>query len=428
MSLEAFPGHFRTHFGDLRGHTVLVALSGGGDSVALTQLLADPSLGLRLAVAHVHHGLRGAEADHDAAFCHRLAEELELPFHLLHLPAAPPGRGSLEAWWRKERYRRLLALGRELGAAAVATGHNRDDVAEGVLVQLLRGAGPRAMAGIHMRSAEGLIRPLLPWTRHQIRQWLRARGLPWREDSSNQDPQHLRNAVRREVLPALEALAPAIRRHLERLAQDLALAEAAFSAELHRLGAWIDPYAPGAGVALDVLAGLHPAQQTRWLHAQASRAGIGAVTRRQCELFLRLLAHGTPASVTLAGRWRLRRAGGKLWLEPPTTTAAYRLSLEPGAASDLPLPGWRIRATERPTGPPSPWSSPPLPARGLHARPPRPGDRFLERRVVDWLREQPRHLRVAWPVVCCGDTIVWVPGIEATALSRGTVAVEVEHP
>lgn len=428
MSLEAFPGHFRTHFGDLCGRTVLVALSGGGDSVALTHLLADPSLGLRIAVAHVHHGLRGSEADLDAEFCRRLAAGLEVPFHLLHLPTAPRGRGSLEAWWRGERYERLLALARELGAAAVATGHNRDDVAEGVLVQLLRGAGPRAMAGIRSRSAEGVIRPLLPWTRHQIREWLRARGLSWREDSSNEDPHHLRNAVRRDVLPSMEAVAPAVRRHLERLAQDLALTEEALSAELRRIGGWIDPYAPGGGAALEALAGLHPALKVRWLHAQASRAGIGAVTRRQCELFLRLLDSGTPASVSLAGRWRLRRARGHLWLEPPVAPPAYRFSLEPGAISDLPLPGWRIRATDEPVGPPSRWSSPPLPGRGLHVRSPRPGDRFLKRRLVDWLSREPRHLRGAWPVVCCGDTIVWVPGIEATALSRGTVTVEVEHP
>lgn len=428
MSFDAFSRHFIRTFPALIGRRILVALSGGGDSVALLHWLRDPKLRLDLHAAHVHHGVRGAEADADAAFCRDLCHELGVGFDLLKLAPPPPGRGSLEAWWRRERYRMLLDLSDRLGADAVATGHNRDDVAEGVLMQLLRGAGPRALAGISESTSEGVIRPLLLWSRTEIRNWLSLQGLSWREDSSNKDVSRLRNRVRHELLPAMEAIEPAVRRRLEHHGGDLARAEAAFDRVLRDLDAWIRPFAPDGGVPVASLGRLPEALQIRWLHAQSLRAGLGGATRRQGELLVSLLSFGRPNSVTLARRWILRLAAGTLWLEPPGWAPQYVESVAAGRVVDLPIPGWRVRCFEDRPASASSWVHPGLPSESLTVRPPRPGERFRGTRIMDLLGSFPRHLRRSWPVVCCGDTIVWVPGIEALALPEGPVSMEVEHP
>ncbi len=323
MSLDAFPRHFAESFPDLLGARLVVALSGGADSVALLHLLRDPALGLELHAVHVHHGVRGTEADADAAFCRDLAAGLGISFDLVHL--RPPERlpEGREASWRRLRYEALGTVARTGGAAAVATGHHRDDVAEGVLVQLLRGAGPRALAGIAARGPGNVVRPLLPWGRGELESWLRARGIPWREDSSNASPEHLRNVVRHRVLPFLEELAPALRRHLVALAGRLADDEAFLSSELARRAAWIDPWDPEGGIPVETLAALPRALLGRWLHAQVERSGIGRATRRQAELLEEMLHRGRPGAVTLAGRWRLRRAAGRVWLEPPAPLPTY---------------------------------------------------------------------------------------------------------
>jgi tRNA(Ile)-lysidine synthase len=168
MDNAEFVAHFKRTFPDLVGGSVLVALSGGRDSVALLHLLGSPDLDLCLAAAHVHHGLRGVEADADAGFCRRLCEDLDVPITIVQLPEDDQRPRGGEAAWRRRRYRALLdhMANREL--RAVATAHHRDDIAEGVLLQLLRGAGPRAMAGIETRNRDGVIRPLLPWNRRDV--------------------------------------------------------------------------------------------------------------------------------------------------------------------------------------------------------------------------------------------------------------------
>ncbi len=426
MSLDGFPRHFRETFPGLVGRRLVVALSGGGDSVALLHLLLDPSLGLELEAAHVHHGARGAEADADAAFCRKLCGELGVPFHLLFLPPVPPGAGSREAWWRARRYERLEAVRVRTGAAAVATGHQRDDVAEGVVVQLLRGGGPRALSGIAETTEDRVVRPLLPWSRETIRDWLRGRGIAWREDATNTGSSNLRSRVRTTVLPAMEAASPAVRRHLVRLAGDLAEAEAAFAAVVESLGAWIRPYSP-RGVPVATVAALPAALRIRWLHAQAARAGIGPVSRGQVRLFHGLLDQGVPRGLALAGRWRLLSARGHLWLEPPAPVRPWELPLPATGTVELPLPGWRVAVVPRSGGSPSPWRAA-LPPGKLRIRSARPGDRAWGRRVAELLEPYPRHLRRAWPVVTLGDTIVWVPGTEASAGPTGAPEVEVICP
>ena len=430
MPLEDFPRHFSRRFPDLPGNRVVVALSGGPDSVALLHLLRDPSLGLELEAAHVHHATRGIEADRDAAFCECLCDRLGIPFHLLRIQTESNPHDGREGAWRRHRYRVLLDLARDRSAAAVATAHHRDDVAEGVVLQLLRGAGPRALAGIRETTDHNVIRPLLDWRRAEILDWLNEHGIGWIEDSSNQDLGHLRNRVRHTILAELRAVSPRIDDHLVNLASALAEDEAWFASELERRAIWIEPWQPDGGVLLDALLGLPRPVRTRWLHAQAARTGIGRVTRRQLELFHGLVEHGSPRSVSLAGRWTLRLAGSRLWLEPPASPDPYLLDLKEGHDLPLSIPGWRIRLTrDAPEPEGETWRFTVSSDAHLTVRTPAPGDTVVNHgkpaKVAELMaRSVPRHLRPAWPLLCENAKIAWIPGVWQGPCS-GNLLVEV---
>ena len=187
---------------------VLVALSGGADSVALTLLLHDlaPVVGFTLAgVVHLNHGLRAAAVG-DERFCQALAERLELPVRIRRVDVsgtATRERISVEEAGHRERYALFIWAVDALDADSVATAHTQDDQAETVLMRLLRGAGPVGLSGIHPRSG-CVIRPLLDVSRLQLREYLALRGQPFREDETNSDLSITRNRVRHEVIPLLE--------------------------------------------------------------------------------------------------------------------------------------------------------------------------------------------------------------------------------
>lgn len=190
------------------GDDVTVALSGGADSVALLWVLRRlaPELGLTLRAAHFHHGIRGQEADRDADFCRALCARWEIPFTLGRgdAPARAQQTGeSLEEAARVLRYRFL----RRTAPGKLATAHNADDNAETVLLNLLRGTGPRGLCGIPPRR-ETVIRPLLRCTRTEIVALLAREGLPHVEDSTNEADDCLRNRLRHRVMPLLRAENP----------------------------------------------------------------------------------------------------------------------------------------------------------------------------------------------------------------------------
>lgn len=217
----AFPDRFRRSLDALgvrgRGAHVLVAVSGGCDSVSLLHLLrfAADDAGLRLTAAHFDHAMRPG-SERDAAWVRGLCGAWGVPLVTERAAAAP--RTEEEA--RDARYAFLRRVQAERGADFIATAHHADDQAETVLFRVLRGTGIPGLAGIPPRDRTGLIRPLLHFPRAEIVRYARGKGLAWREDPSNAAADFARNRIRLRLLPWVErTVAPGARRSLARLAE-----------------------------------------------------------------------------------------------------------------------------------------------------------------------------------------------------------------
>ena len=189
------------------GH-IIVAVSGGGDSIALLWMCCSFFDG-KVTALHVNHGIRGQESDGDESFTSAFAESLGAQFVRVRVNA-PSGRlkgESLESAARRLRLDALCANAGTLGVRNVLLGHNRDDLAETVLFNILRGTGIRGAVGMTECSARGWVRfcrPLLAFRRGFLRDVLRVRGITWREDSTNNDNSYTRNYIRNELLPTIE--------------------------------------------------------------------------------------------------------------------------------------------------------------------------------------------------------------------------------
>jgi len=205
------------------GGRVLVAVSGGADSVALLHAMVSisRSMCLQISVAHLNHRIRGKAADEDARFVRKLARELELPCIIgrSDIPRIAGEKGvSLEMAAREERYRFLGDAARRAGADVVATAHTADDQAETILLRLVRGAGGTGLGGIRYRvdiNDLAVIRPMLDLRKIDAISFLKGIGAAWREDASNCNVEFQRNMVRHEIMPILEArLNPGVRKAL----------------------------------------------------------------------------------------------------------------------------------------------------------------------------------------------------------------------
>jgi tRNA(Ile)-lysidine synthase len=197
---------------------VLVAISGGPDSVALLSILHHlrPHWNLTLTAVHCNYGLRGAESEKDQQFVETLCQNLDVPLHVRSVRV--PTHGSLQAEARDIRYRLMQEIGRMCGADRIAVGHTADDQAETVLLWMLRGAGLTGLSGMPAIRGDTIVRPLYETTRQEILTYLHTAGVSYREDSSNATSIYLRNRIRQEVIPLLTQLAPASVERLCRLA------------------------------------------------------------------------------------------------------------------------------------------------------------------------------------------------------------------
>lgn len=431
-----------------------VGLSGGADSVALLCALAERSreLGLVVHAAHLHHGLRGAEADADLEFARALATRLGLPFHearadtaaeAMPNPASGKAGETIEEAARRLRYawfRQLMSAGQ---VDAVATAHTRDDQAETVLAKFLRGAWTEGLSGIYpaMEFPEGrILRPLLGIGRAEVEIYLRQLGQDWREDSTNRHLTFTRNRIRHELLPLLEGWNPQLREHMAQMAQLARDEEAWWQTELARLAPQLLLHgrpvrgggrAAGDGVAIDLhrFAVLHPAFQRRLLRYAAEQLGsapdysatealraLALVGRAGQKL---QLAHGLHAERS-ARELRLTILPDALSSKAASeVTPEYSVSI-PGEVSASAF-GLRLLITRTDLSQQVANSSDCVPASYVATlRNWRPGDRVRLRyssgtRKVKEVLERLKvtgSSRVLWPVLELDGQIVWMQGVE----------------
>lgn len=309
-----------------QGDRIAVGVSGGADSVALLRFLAAlrPQFGWDLVVCHIHHGLRGAEADRDEHFVRALAEQLGLPCAVSRIDAAALALRdhiSVEEAGRMARYAFFAQTAGEGGR--IATAHTLDDSIETVLMNLVRGTGLRGLCGIP-RIRGNIVRPLLDCIRAEVEDYLGALGQPYCTDSTNLTDDYTRNRIRHDILPRLCALNPnfpgAMARMLPRLA------------------------------AQQVLTDCLAAQSAQQLHAACgglSRQGLSALPEPVCDrLLLRLLEQNRlPVSAAAVERMtETLRTGGKLdlaarsWFFVAQGDLAAVIYAPPGGIPPVPVP------------------------------------------------------------------------------------------
>ncbi|MEJ5277520.1 MAG: tRNA lysidine(34) synthetase TilS, partial [Thermogemmata sp.] len=208
----------------------VVGVSGGADSVALLRALV--AAGRSVTAAHVHHGLRGAEADADEEFVRGLCQRLGVRYEGRRVEVSAWGR-NVEAAGRRARYAFFAEVAQRTGAQWVAVAHTADDQAETILHRLIRGTGLSGLRGMAAERALALpgggnvplVRPLLTVRRQQVREYLRQLGQDYREDSSNRNLAYTRNRIRHEVMPLLESFNPRVVEALCRLGEQAAEAD-----------------------------------------------------------------------------------------------------------------------------------------------------------------------------------------------------------
>jgi len=419
------------------GDRVLVAVSGGPDSVALLHLLAGwrQELGLELAVGHFDHGLR-RESQEEAAWVAGLAEQLKLPFH--------PGRGAVKELARTSRLSlqmaaRKLRLGflREVcvvhGYQKLALGHTADDQVELFFLRLLRGAGPGGLKGMWPATPAGAVRPLLAVGKAPLLAWLEEQGIPYLRDPSNLSRAYLRNRVRLDLLPELLRLYnPRLREAVWRGQALLQEDERLLAGETGRLLTQVGRRPAQDFYYLDLgrLRALDYPWQLRVLRAAVAKvAGEAELTAAQTAALLDLAWGGKSGGLISLGPARAARAGPELHLFrdlPPSPGGALALPVVPQGNLESPE-GWNWTWSSRPH--PGPGFTPPGPQAAalnrerliwpLEVRYFRAGDRFWPlgapgpRKLQDFLVDCkiPRWLRPHIPLVVSGGQIVWVAGL-----------------
>ena len=450
-----------------RGATLVVGVSGGADSSTLLYSLNHlrQAGGINLHVAHLNHDFRGEEADEDARFVEALARELGLPVSVEKRdPMAyqrERGISSFEQGAREMRYDFMAGVAHRVGAAAVAVGHTADDLAETVLLHILRGTGLPGLRGMTEIAAWPwptglaspiLFRPLLDVTKAETVEYCRELGRDYRQDSGNTLFRFTRNRVRQELMPFLAAeFNPQVREALVRLAHTSALELDYLEQELER--AWPDLLisqkgdgtnngsVPAVSLSRDALAGLHPA--LRRMSLRRAYVAIKGDPRRLGETHLRAMselvessrASGTldlPAGVVLRiGLGEVSLALGAATEDCPLpeldSSYTFPIPTVAGAGALHKARDWNVRVEVIPSNqlpnltPPDAYTAYLNPASlgaTLTVRTRLPGDRFRplgmagEKKLQDFLTDAkvPRHWRDRIPLLVAKDGIAWVVG------------------
>jgi tRNA(Ile)-lysidine synthase len=417
------------------GDCVVIAVSGGADSVCLLDVLNRlvPELGLRLIVAHYDHGLRKADDERETRFVKELARRINLLCEVGRASGLSKEFGSLEERAREFRYRFLEEIREKHGAQKIALGHTLDDQAETVIMRFLRGSGSTGLSGIPPTRDQGIIRPLIDIRRKEVEEYLMSRGLTWQMDSSNQDTGYLRNRIRLELLPELIQYQPQLVEQLGDLAKTLreenrfldALAREWFETHFNDLGDGsisiprvetlrIDPAIRGRVIrrAIERVAGGLRRIERRHVEAIEELArgerpqgeinlpkGL-TVKRSYDRLVCGFMSQEEKAHFTLEipseGTYGIKEAGIRITIKQKNPNSLIRLD---GSPLTVFLDAGKVKF--------------PLTLRSIL-----PGDRFVplgmqgHRKIKDFLIDLkiPSEERPGIPLLLSGDTIAWVCG------------------
>ena len=421
---------------------LVVAVSGGADSVALLDLLSSlPCYSLRLVVAHLNHLLRGPESDADEEFVRKLAERYAVPCEISRVDVtelARTRRISVEEAGREARYSFFEETRNKHNAQAIAVAHHADDQAETVLIRLLRGAGTAGLSGMSPRTDRLIVRPLLGITSAELRLHLENHSVSFREDASNQDRLYLRNRIRHDLIPLLSSYNPAISERLAITARLLAEDEqllveitrdkwAALAVSGNRWAAL-----PRSAISAEPLA-------MRLRLYRQSIINISGDLRRieykHCLAIDALLLNGdTGSRVSLPKGLSAVLTKDRILLArqdvleplPPVSCCIYRpgtynlgnglsLRVEPSSVPDDLHSTPKFIAYIDPESAPFPWMVNSL-STGERIQ---PFGMNKSRLVSDILTDYglPRHLRCAIPLLCCPAGPLWLAGIARTSLA-----------
>lgn len=423
------------------GDHLLVALSGGPDSVALMSLLHRLASAWRLSLtaAHFNYGLRGAESDGDQRFVEDLCRRLHVPLIVRRVDARRAPKESRQAAARRLRYEALADIAGTCGAQRIALGHTADDQAETVLLWMLRGAGMAGLAGMPAARDGSIIRPLYDCTRQEILTYLDRTGQGYRTDSSNDTLVYMRNRIRHEVLPLLKRLAPSAVRALCRSADLCRDDDASMEAHVAAIMSQHLRLEPNGTWAMDrdAIRPLPGALQRRVVRDLLRRCDRlhRAPSLRQVDMVLQALASNRNGDLVLSETRRLLLSPDLVQWSPSGSQQMARLGQATQAPLALDIPStvrWpatgqtiRVEAcsrnevrdlgdgrarividAERLSGP-------------LLIRSWRPGDRFhpagmggRSKKLQDFFTDckVPPAVRTTIPVVTAPEGVVWIAG------------------
>ncbi len=441
------------------GDPVLVAVSGGADSTALLHVLQKlaPDLGLSLTVAHLNHRIRGAEADADEAFVRRMSADLKLPFISEAIEVkqqAAAAKKNVEEYARRVRYDFLERTARRIGAHKIAVGHTMNDQAETAIFRFIRGSGIRGLSSIHPIVNGWIVRPLLDCSRSAVLEYLKQKGVVYREDSTNKDLRYARNRIRGELIPYLEAgfnprLVPAIARHALQARDIWDFMESEAEKALEKISCRTENV-----VSLDRkgILQLHPAVQGEALRKalktfMGSSRGIRYVHVQNLLSLCRFEGGGGRIRLPNGGM-AMRQFDKVILLEhEPLSNAVYAYVLgipgqclvkETGTKFECALGKAPDVDTMKNSKFTRAFLEPSVLSNSLMIRPRIPGDRYggpghrkVKKMLID--NKIPILQRASMPMVAFGDAVIWIPGFrpargyEAPPGSPKCIAIEISQ-
>ena len=416
-----------------QGETIVLAISGGVDSMVMLHLFVDiaKTFDLTVIVAHLNHNVR-ADAALDLALVQRVATEMGFSFEQDILP--PMGAvGNFHAYARQWRYEFFARVADRHGATKVATGHHADDHLETVVDRMMRTANPASLIGIKpvsQMAGLAVVRPLLDLSIAEIEDFARAHAVAFREDSSNLSAVYLRNRIRRQIVPLLKAERPDVIHHVRDLAKNLHDDEQFFTEQIDQLMAQVAETEVGYQLDVKWLATLQPSLQRRLIIKMIPHISQGAIH----DLTAWLDTNQPNSQLDVGHHTVVKRAYDVLVVErfghTKITSENYDLELPVG--SEVVLPDGRkliLRkncAKRGTNGTYLCYNSLCMP---LRVRTRRAGDRIGSVKVKKLMIDAkiPLDDRDSWPVVVdANDVVIWIPGLKKSAICLATAESEAD--